>query len=63
MLCDSDGLVLVVFSKHFGILESNEVEFLAIWEVLCFFVLHHDRGEWLGECNLLGLFSGGFSSM
>lgn len=37
VLRNSCGLVLAMFSKHVGIMESNEVEVLAILEALRFF--------------------------
>lgn len=34
MLHNSDEVILVMFSKHVGLMESNEVEVLAILEAL-----------------------------
>lgn len=40
VLHDSDGVVLALFSKHVGHMESNEVEVVAILEALHIFGLH-----------------------
>ena len=37
VLCDSGGVVLVMFSKHVGIMKSNEAKVLAILEAVRIF--------------------------
>lgn len=40
MLCDNDGAILFIFSKHVGEMESNEIEVSVILEALRIFVAH-----------------------
>lgn len=56
VLRNSNGGVLMIFSKYVGVKDSNEVEVLAILEVLLMFVrVHHTSSLWAVTCLMLFL--------
>lgn len=57
VLHNGDGMVLVMFSKHVGRMESNEAEVLAILEALQMFVSASFQERFIAESNSLNAIS------